>query len=73
MRLMYRGCQALRNMPILRPMQGESYTLWLKEQARRRAEIKKLRRAGKSLGELARIFGVSRGRIYQIVKPDGKS
>ena len=48
-------------------MRGEAYILWLRQQAQRRVEIKKLRKAGKTLEEIARTFGISRARVHQIV------
>lgn len=56
-------------MPIIAPMRGEAYILWLRQQAQRRVEIKKLRRAGKSLAQIAQEYGISRARVHQIVNP----
>lgn len=48
-------------------MRGEAYILWLRQQAQRRAEIKKEHKKGKTLAEIARVFGISRARVHQIV------
>ena len=50
-------------------MHGEAYILWLRQQAQRRAQIKKEYNngKGKTLAEIARIFGITRARVHQIV------
>jgi len=48
-------------------MRGEAYILWLRQQAQRRVEIKKLRKAGQSLARIGRTFGITRARVHQIV------
>ena len=47
---------------------GKEYRRWLKEQAKRRARIKAAYRSERSLTVVARIFGISRARVQQIVK-----
>ena len=50
---------------------GREYERWLKDQAKRRTEIRAAYRREHSLTLVARIYGISRARVHQIVNSKG--
>ena len=48
-------------------LRGRAYERWLKDKARRRAQIKAAYKRERSLAIVADQFGLTRGRISQIV------
>lgn len=49
-------------------MGKSNYQEWLDIQKARRKQIRAIKASGKSLGEVAKLFGISRSRVQQIVK-----
>lgn len=48
-------------------LRGRAYEQWLKDQAKRRREIKAMYRKERSLTLVGEHFGISKGRVSQIV------
>jgi len=48
-------------------LRGRAYEEWLKQQAKRRVEIRAAYKRERSLAIVAEMFGLTRGRISQIV------
>lgn len=49
-----------------------NYTRFLRSAARRRQQIIAMHEAGKSQSEIARLLGLSRQRVHQIIRPQAK-
>lgn len=52
-------------------MAKSNYQEWLEIQRGRRKQIKAARLSGKSLAEVAKLFGISRTRVQQIERSTG--